>query len=143
MSAGIVLILRILLVISIYGFLWLSLSVIWREIKNIHQKTRESVYPHIVIAMDKGKSLAFNQPEIKIGRSQENDMVIPEDTVSLFHARLFYNDGKWMLEDNHSTNGTILNDELVQSPTVLVDQDKISIGSQTLQVQMNRADSAG
>lgn len=49
---------------------------------------------------------------ITIGRSVENDLVIPLDTVSSRHARLEKIGDRYILSDLGSTNGTALNDPL-------------------------------
>jgi ABC-type multidrug transport system ATPase subunit/pSer/pThr/pTyr-binding forkhead associated (FHA) protein/ABC-type multidrug transport system permease subunit len=45
---------------------------------------------------------------IRIGRSKENDVVIPHETVSSRHARLTIDNGRLWLEDLGSTNGTFV-----------------------------------
>jgi pSer/pThr/pTyr-binding forkhead associated (FHA) protein len=43
-----------------------------------------------------------------VGRSQENDIVIPDPNVSRKHARLSRADNRFVVEDLGSTNGTLL-----------------------------------
>lgn len=44
---------------------------------------------------------------ITIGRRDENDLVLKNDTfVSRHHAKLHYQSNQWWLEDMSSTNGT-------------------------------------
>jgi len=44
---------------------------------------------------------------ISIGRKENNDLCLKRDTfISRHHARLFWKDDRWWLEDNKSTNGT-------------------------------------
>lgn len=48
-----------------------------------------------------------NHWSIAIGRRDENDLVLKNDTfVSRHHARLHYQADQWWLEDINSTNGT-------------------------------------
>jgi FHA domain len=49
------------------------------------------------------------QTELLIGRSSSCDVVLQGAYVSRRHARLFYRDGKWVLHDLTSTNGTLVN----------------------------------
>jgi pSer/pThr/pTyr-binding forkhead associated (FHA) protein len=44
-----------------------------------------------------------------IGRHCDCDLVLSELTVSRRHARLIFRDGRWILQDLESTNGTIVN----------------------------------
>ncbi len=46
---------------------------------------------------------------INIGRSADNDIVLPSDGVSRNHARLEYQSGQWLVADHGGINGTWLN----------------------------------
>jgi len=45
---------------------------------------------------------------IAIGRGDDNDIVIPQQAVSKFHAAFAHKDGEWLLADRKSTNGTFV-----------------------------------
>jgi hypothetical protein len=49
------------------------------------------------------------QSEMLIGRHHECDVVLTDLAVSRRHAQLRFRDGKWILQDLRSTNGTIVN----------------------------------
>ncbi len=70
--------------------------------------------------------------EAVLGRSRDNEVVIPDPFASSEHARIFKKDGQFWLEDLSSSNGTFLNETRVQKPTVLADRDRIRIGGLTL-----------
>lgn len=44
--------------------------------------------------------------ELILGRRRDCDVVLSDPGVSRRHARLFFRDGSWVLEDLDSTNGT-------------------------------------
>lgn len=67
-------------------------------------------------------------PVTTIGRSPTNTIVIPQTFASAEHAILSLKNGQWWLEDRKSTNGTVLNDDRVLSPTIVTDGDIIGIG---------------
>jgi pSer/pThr/pTyr-binding forkhead associated (FHA) protein len=89
---------------------------------------------------------APRQPEFIIGRSDPVRGIFPdvdvtpagEDThgVSRRHARLFYRDGQYFLEDLNSTNFTFLNRQRLQpgQPYPIKDGDEIRVGLLALQV---------
>ncbi|MDP9033318.1 MAG: protein kinase [Myxococcota bacterium] len=53
-----------------------------------------------------GQLVQLDKPLVTIGRRADNDMVVPEATVSASHAQLRWQNATWMVEDLGSTNGT-------------------------------------
>jgi len=68
--------------------------------------------------------------EYIVGRYPSNDIVLPDPFISRRHARVFYRDGEWFIEDLDSTNGTIVNNENIKGkgPRRISDGDEIIIG---------------
>jgi type VI secretion system FHA domain protein len=79
-----------------------------------------------------------------IGRSAENDWVLPDDMryVSGRHARIVFHKGRFLLQDT-SSNGTFVNDGDKplgsQNPHELKSGDVIRIGEYHVQVQIDSA----
>src|SRR5690349_8097303 len=79
-----------------------------------------------------------------IGRSAENDWVLPDDMryVSGRHARVVFHQGRYLLQDT-SSNGTFVNDEDRplggQNPYELKSGDIVRIGEYHVQVQIDSA----
>jgi pilus assembly protein CpaF len=74
------------------------------------------------------RRMVFNKPEVTIGRVQGNDIVLPKGNVSKRHARIVLKDGKFIIVDLKSTNGTYVNGRKITSPLVVRSADKIYIG---------------
>jgi len=70
---------------------------------------------------------------ISIGRASDNDLRIPDQTVSAHHARIFTYLEASFIEDLGSTNGTYLNGKRVQKHT-LHPGDVIQVGRLELKV---------
>ena len=68
---------------------------------------------------------------IKIGRGEENTIVLTQPEVSGYHARIDRREAEYILTDLQSTNGTLVNGRKVFSHR-LSHGDKISIGKNTL-----------
>ena len=68
---------------------------------------------------------------VLIGRSSDNDVVLPHSQVSNFHARLSFIDGHAFVMDSGSSNGTRVNDRtlLPGIRCMLKDADAIVFGS--------------
>ena len=60
------------------------------------------------------KELPVGSKEVSIGRSPENAMVIDNPAVSHYHARVFHEENRLMLEDFGSMNGTFVNGQRVK-----------------------------
>ncbi|MGE0600792.1 MAG: MMPL family transporter [Dehalococcoidia bacterium] len=74
---------------------------------------------------------------IGIGRDPRNAIVVNDVKVSGFHARIQRGlDGGLVIEDRNSSNGTYLNEVLIEEGYRLVDQDVIRVGDTTLQFVM-------
>ncbi|SMP65251.1 protein kinase domain-containing protein [Anoxynatronum buryatiense] len=56
---------------------------------------------------------------LTVGRAMDNDIVIRDDTVSRYHARLVCENRQWTLIDLESTHGTYLNGVRVTQPVVI------------------------
>jgi pSer/pThr/pTyr-binding forkhead associated (FHA) protein len=143
MSAVIVLILRILMTVSLYAFLVIALYFFFREMEHtIRQKEYQHI-PGIFLQAEGSRSKLFSQSEILIGRDPQNNLQLQDDTISGRHTRIFYSGSHWLVEDTQSTNGTYLNDEKIQSPTTLVENDVIRCGKITIGVKFQDQQSTG
>jgi hypothetical protein len=70
----------------------------------------------------------FDKDVLSIGRGRDNDIQIKNDSkVSRFHCRLFRRGGKFYIEDNKSSNGTLVNGELI-TERLLFGGEEIIIG---------------
>lgn len=135
MSAIIVLIIRGLFAISLFLFFGWIVYVLWKDLRQTIQKSSSLQIPSIGLDIEEGGlSFTFNQPEFFIGRDPQADLHIPDDTLSGIHARVFYKNNQWMIEDLQSTNGTGINEERLSTPAVLIDGDEVTCGRIRLRV---------
>ena len=75
------------------------------------------------------KTFSLDKEVIKVGREINNDVIIPEETVSSFHATIVNRNDSFYLEDQRSKNKTFLNGEEIKpySPAKLKSGDEIMI----------------
>lgn len=71
---------------------------------------------------------------IAIGRHESSDLQLNSRTVSNYHAEILNENGRIVLRDLGSTNGSFVNDEKVREQTV-ESGDRIRIGSHVLSVR--------
>lgn len=75
--------------------------------------------------------------EVSIGRAPDNGLVIDNPAVSHYHARVFNEEGRLMLEDFGSLNGTFVNGQRIKMVT-LKPGDSVAIGKHTIVVTDSR-----
>jgi len=95
--------------------------------------------PKLVLKFENSvlKEVPVGASEVSIGRSPENGIVIDNPAVSHFHARVFNEEGRLMLEDFGSLNGTFVNGQRVKMVT-LKPGDSVAIGKHTIVISDSR-----
>jgi hypothetical protein len=83
-----------------------------------------------------GKRLTLGEEPLEIGREGSEDGRLGEDPeLSRHHARIStFKDGRLLVEDLGSTNGTFVNGEQIGAATVLGVGDTVSLGDSELRV---------
>lgn len=91
-----------------------------------------------ILRSDTGEVLQeypLDKPEIVIGRAPTSDILLSKDKLtSRRHAHVRCENGKYLLLDEHSANGTFVNGEQIEEavPYVLYDGDHVGIGEREL-----------
>jgi len=75
--------------------------------------------------------------EVSIGRSPDNGLVIDNPAVSHYHARVFNEEGRLMLEDFGSMNGTFVNGQRVKMVSLKAG-DSVLIGKHSILISDSR-----
>lgn len=81
-----------------------------------------------------GTEIVLDGTPVTIGRAHEAKLVLDEDVASAWHAKLFFRDGQWFIEDVGSTNGTYLDRTKVTSPMPVSLGAPIRIGKTVLEL---------
>ncbi|WP_046469181.1 FHA domain-containing protein FhaB/FipA [Allosalinactinospora lopnorensis] len=82
-----------------------------------------------------GTSLNLTSQPIVIGRAKDSTLVINDDYASGRHARIFSDQGKWIVEDLGSTNGTYLGQQRLTNPQPISVGQPIRIGKTVLELR--------
>jgi DNA-binding NtrC family response regulator len=80
---------------------------------------------------DSGAAIELKVGLTKIGRSEKNDLVLGDVSVSAFHAEVERTDHTIILRDRGSTNGTWINGERQEEITLYVDTE-VQVGQTRL-----------
>jgi pSer/pThr/pTyr-binding forkhead associated (FHA) protein len=79
------------------------------------------------------KEVPVGARPVTIGRSPDNDLPVDNLAISNYHARVYFEAGRLVVEDLDSLNGTFVNDLRVERAT-LHDGDSIWIGKHHIKV---------
>jgi len=154
-------ILKLLFLLLLYLFFFRVLSAVWAEINPRNaapapapggaggRRTPQAAPatpaaaaagkgPSKVVVIEpvtaKGQSWNLGD-EVTVGRATGCGVPLTDDsTVSQLHARIFRKDGRLLVEDLGSTNGTFLNGKRVSAPVPLRARDRLQIGATVLEV---------
>ncbi len=98
-----------------------------------------TIYPKLILTHAKTCDFIILPlyPETKVGRNNENDLVLTDVTISGLHCRILNEDGTIYVQDENSTNGTFINNERLTEKTQLHHGDKLTIGKQEYNVSVN------
>jgi pilus assembly protein CpaF len=78
----------------------------------------------------------FETSELTVGRVQGNELMLPKGNVSKRHARLLYRDGRFIVTDLNSTNGTYVNRRRITQATIVREGDRIYVGDFVLRIEL-------
>lgn len=79
-------------------------------------------------------SFQLFERETVIGRNSDNDILLNDDSVSGRHCTISFEKGKLIIIDNHSSNGTFVNDQPVDTQ-LLAEGDIVNLGRSRFRVK--------
>lgn len=82
----------------------------------------------------------LNADETKIGKAPQNDIILPDASVSSSHAMISLADGVFTLSDLGSRNGTFVNDVRIHDSRKLNHGDLIRMGHCTITFRLKEAE---
>ena len=109
-------------------FMFLALFILARQIRSLLQVRNPSeIWAHL--GCPDGTSVPLTHWENLIGRGRGCDVILNLKSVSRSHATLIRDSaGVWKFNDLNSKNGSLINGERVNEPTVLNGGDVLTIG---------------
>ncbi|MCC7103824.1 MAG: FHA domain-containing protein [Chloroflexi bacterium] len=140
--------LRLLFLVLLYGFLFAVLKILKSDLSSpaaaprpVAQSRAPAPEPPaseqpaelLLVPLSGEPGVPLRRPiELKldnvIGRDPGSDVVLDDSSVSGRHARLRTRDGVWAIADLRSTNGTRLNERLVEGETHVQPGDLLTFG---------------
>jgi len=93
-------------------------------------------HPELILRLAQGEQVYTIGTELTIGRAGQ--LAVPDARVSRQHARVRRLEGRFLLEDLGSSNGTFLNEKRIAEPVSLRDGDTIRVGSCNIAFRVRR-----
>ena len=88
----------------------------------------KNIYPRLKYSLNSSPNIyEINNPITRIGRDQDNDLVLNDNKVSRHHAEIVFNGSGFVIIDKGSTNKVVVNGQFVESLS-LKNGDMIGLG---------------
>lgn len=145
MSPEVLRLLTLLVLVIVYLFFLRVLQAVWVEVRPPRaakapraprrRPAGAKIRRVIVVAPEEhlGRSHVLAD-EVNIGRAAGCEITIDDTYASQMHARIFRRDDGVFVEDLGSTNGSYVNREKVNRPTVINPGDQLQIGATVFEV---------
>jgi pSer/pThr/pTyr-binding forkhead associated (FHA) protein len=134
LNDGVLVLVRLAVLALLYIFLAAVLRGVWKDFATAAPARKGNIGRAFLVVVEGPDQILKPGQRIpiegaaSIGRESDNQVVIPDKTVSGRHAAIIYRDGRWWAEDFDSTNGTWVNDRRVSSPLPVAEGDMIQVG---------------
>lgn len=133
----------IVFIVIIYFIIFYALKIMYKDVKNGgKRKNSGTAYSELGLEvlnpgdnenLKKGSVVPI-RGVISLGRKEDNTIVLTDQYVSGYHAKIFIKNRDFILEDLDSTNGTFLNGSRIYGRVKLEEEDEITMGSLTFKV---------
>jgi pSer/pThr/pTyr-binding forkhead associated (FHA) protein len=137
MPALVLTLLKLIFLALIYLFVWQVARALVRYLGVSEPKRSKRAGARLVVVRsDAQPGLDVTVRDVMVlGRSDEADIKIEDPYASEFHVRFVAKDGRLVLHDLGSTNGTYVNGRRVSAPLDLNRGDAVQIGKTVLEVK--------
>lgn len=137
------LILRILSAALLLGFLLFMAWLVYHDVQMTEKLLAQQEQPYgflrVIASEDSLAAVDARYPLLPIttlGRSSRSTIVLDNGYVSTEHALITRRGDQWLLEDMGSSNGTLLNGEMLGDTAVISVGDVIAIGETQFKVEL-------
>ncbi len=131
---------RIAFLLVLYILLMRAFGTLWRSMRTESELAARPALAYLIVQRSHatgprvGERLPLRAISA-IGRDAGNDVVVNDEAASARHAVIELAEGSWWVEDQGSTNGTLLNGTRLERRERVVDGDLIDIGRVALRFE--------
>lgn len=131
---------RIAFLLVLYLFLIRAFASLWRSLRTEADLAARPAQGYLVVQRSHahGPRVGERLPlrtQSALGRDAGNDVVVNDEAASARHAIVELVDGAWWIEDQGSTNGTVLNGARIGRRERIRDGDVVDIGRVSLRFE--------
>lgn len=140
MNAILAFLLRLFLTLLCYIFVgWIGYTIYLDLRGGIRGREKVTIPPITLVAKinQEDSERRFKKSEILLGRDHACDFSLDDVAISLRHCKLSFHHKQWWAEDLESTNGSYLNNSLIESAIVLTDGDELRLGHSAISIKIN------
>lgn len=103
----------------------------------------DKIIVEVMNGPEDGRVVVCDKIPVSIGRGTDNRVCIPYDhLVSRHHAKIAGSEGKFLLCDLNSTNGTFVGSERVREDTPIEPNKLFRVGATLLMLKLRSADAS-
>lgn len=132
----------IIFVVILYFIITYALKIMYKDVKGSKKgKRRQSRQAHGLEVIKSSSNENLKQGSIipvretiSFGRKEDNSIVLNDEFISGYHAKLYTRNNVFFIEDVGSTNGTFVNGSKIEGRTKLNINDEIRLGNIVLKV---------
>lgn len=134
---------RLAFLLALYLFLIRAFAALWRSLRSEADLASRPALAYLAVQRAPargprvGERLALRALS-HLGRDAGNDVVIDDEAASARHAVVELSGGEWWVEDQGSTNGTVLNGARIARRERLRDGDVLEVGRVALRFETAR-----
>jgi len=131
---------RLAFLVILYLFLIRAFAALWRSLRTEAELAARPALAYLVVQRShaQGPRVGERLPlrtMSSLGRDAGNDVVVNDEAASARHAIVELADGAWWVEDQGSTNGTLLNGARIGRRERIRDGDVVDIGRVSLRFE--------
>lgn len=132
----------IIFIVFLYFIIYYSLKIMYKDIKGGKRGKRRKVQIAHGLEVVKSSQLDNLRPgsiipirqTLTFGRKDDNDVVVRDEFISGYHARIIIKNNVFYIEDLQSTNGTFINGEKIEGRAKIEVNDEIKLGNVVFKV---------
>lgn len=129
--------LKVIFLLLLFLFLWqVARSIRGHLGPGTGSRTTRAASALVIVKSDTmaGQRFSLGVPAVA-GRSTEADIILDDSYASDFHFRIGQQEGKIVLSDLGSTNGTYVNGRRITAPATLTRGDSVQVGKTIFEVR--------